>query len=50
MLFLASILSKKIAEGCKYLVLDLKAGKAALYKTVAEAEELAKHMVNLFYP
>ncbi|XP_073990800.1 thymidine phosphorylase-like isoform X1 [Rhodnius prolixus] len=45
-LIVASILSKKIAEGCKYLVLDLKAGKAALYKTVAEAEELAKHMVD----
>uniref|UniRef100_A0A0V0G8U1 Thymidine phosphorylase n=1 Tax=Triatoma dimidiata TaxID=72491 RepID=A0A0V0G8U1_TRIDM len=44
-LIVASILSKKIAEGSKYLVLDIKAGSAALYKTVPEAEELANHMI-----
>ncbi|KAK9508231.1 hypothetical protein O3M35_007936 [Rhynocoris fuscipes] len=44
-LIVGSILSKKIAEGSKHLVLDIKAGDAALYKNVADAEQLAKQMV-----
>lgn len=44
-LIVASILSKKIAEGSNYLIQDIKVGKAAFYKDVESAEELANSMI-----
>nr|BAN20939.1 unkown protein [Riptortus pedestris] len=41
----ASILSKKIAEGAKYLIQDVKVGNAAFYKDTQSAEELARTMI-----
>lgn len=45
--FLGSILSKKGAEGLNALVLDVKFGKAALYKDLSSARNLAQSMVGL---
>jgi pyrimidine-nucleoside phosphorylase len=46
-LIVASILSKKLAENLKALVLDVKFGAAAFMPSLAKARELAKAMVTL---
>jgi pyrimidine-nucleoside phosphorylase len=43
----ASIMSKKLAEGIEGLVLDVKVGKGAFMKTMADARELARMMVSV---
>src|SRR6202000_2069108 len=43
----ASILSKKLAEGLDALVLDVKFGAAAFMQTKADARKLARAMVAL---
>ncbi len=43
----SSIMSKKLAEDLDGLLLDVKVGKGAFMKTIPEAEELARTMINL---
>ncbi len=45
-LIVASILSKKLAEGAQTLVFDVKCGKGAFMKTQEEASKLAHTLVN----
>lgn len=46
-LVVASILSKKIAEGTKALVLDVKAGKGAFFTSEDGALKLAEALINI---
>jgi thymidine phosphorylase len=46
-LIASSVMSKKIAEGTRALVLDCKVGAGAFLKTEAESRELARTMVEL---
>lgn len=43
----SSIMSKKIAEGTHALVVDVKVGRGAFIKSIAQARELATTMVRL---
>ncbi|EDQ90590.1 uncharacterized protein MONBRDRAFT_31810 [Monosiga brevicollis MX1] len=46
-LIVASIMSKKVAEGLQHLVLDIKVGSAAFMQTEKQARELAEAMVEV---
>lgn len=46
-LIVASILSKKLAEGTKTLVMDVKVGSGAFMKTKKQAKELSKNLIKV---
>ena len=45
-LITASIMSKKIAEGARHLVIDLKIGSGAFMPNLRRAKELAEHLIS----
>jgi len=46
-LVVASIISKKVAEGTKTLVMDVKVGSAAFFQNEAEARNLASKLIKV---
>ncbi len=46
-LIASSIMSKKIASGANYIVIDLKVGKGAFMKDIKNATKLAKTMIDI---
>ena len=46
-LIASSIMSKKLAEGCDGLVLDVKTGTGAFSKSATEAKTLAREMIKI---
>lgn len=46
-LIASSIMSKKLAEGCETLVLDVKCGSAAFMQSLPQARELAQTMLRV---
>ncbi|XP_047003754.1 thymidine phosphorylase-like [Schistocerca americana] len=46
-LIIGSIISKKVAEGTKYLVMDIKVGNAAFYKKIETAKLLGENMIEV---
>jgi len=44
--FTASIISKKVAEGTKALVMDVKVGNAAFFQSEDKARTLASKLVS----
>lgn len=46
-LIASSIMSKKIASGAKYIVIDLKVGKGAFMKNEEDASNLATYMIKI---
>ena len=46
-LIASSIMSKKIASGAKYIVIDLKVGKGAFMKNTKDAKTLAEYMIKI---
>lgn len=46
-LIASSIMSKKIASGSDYIIIDLKVGNGALMKTEADARTLANYMIEI---
>ena len=46
-LIAASIMSKKIASGSKYILLDVKVGNGALMKNIDDAKKLAETMIAI---
>ena len=46
-LIASSIMSKKIASGAKYIVIDVKVGNGALMKNIEDAKSLATTMIEI---
>ncbi|KAK7792400.1 hypothetical protein R5R35_011405 [Gryllus longicercus] len=46
-LVVSSIVSKKVASGAKHLVMDIKVGHAAFFKTIEDARTLANEIIRV---